>query len=179
MSELTDLSKLIALVLRHKPEKIGITLDEHGWANVDDLIEGIKKTRPFDMATLEVIVATDNKMRYSFNEDKTKIRANQGHSIPVDVELEEAIPPDILYHGTGMKFVESIDKKGLIPKTRLYVHLSSNVDTAIKVGSRHGEPVVYSVKSRQMHRDGYKFYLSKNGVWLTKTVPVEYLEKIE
>lgn len=179
MSELTDLSKLIALVLRHKPEKIGITLDEHGWANVDDLIEGIKKTRAFDMATLEVIVATDNKMRYSFNEDKTKIRANQGHSIPVDVELEEAIPPDILYHGTGMKFVESIDKKGLIPKTRLYVHLSSNVDTAIKVGSRHGEPVVYSVKSRQMHRDGYKFYLSKNGVWLTKTVPVEYLEKIE
>ena len=102
---LTDTSKFISLILRHKPAEIGIELDEHGWANVTELIEGINKRQPFNMAQLEEIVSTDNKQRYSFNEDKTLIRANQGHSIPVDVELEEVTPPDILYHGTGEKFV--------------------------------------------------------------------------
>lgn len=172
---LKDTSKFMSLILRHKPETIGISLDEHGWANVDELIAGISKTRNFSMSILEEIVETDNKQRYSFNEDKTLIRANQGHSIPVDVELEETEPPEILWHGTGEKFVTSIEKQGLIPKSRLYVHLSKDRDTAVNVGKRHGKPVLFIVKSGDMCRDGYKFYLSKNGVWLTKNVPVKYL----
>lgn len=174
---LNDTSKYIALILRHKPETIGISLDEHGWANVEELIAGIAKTQQFDMSMLEEIVNTDNKQRYSFNEDKTLIRANQGHSIPVDVELEEKQPPEILWHGTGEKYVNSIDLQGLIPKSRLYVHLSKDEQTAINVGSRHGKPILYRVLSGRMYEDGYKFYLSVNGVWLTKKVPVKYLEK--
>ncbi|WP_029232628.1 RNA 2'-phosphotransferase [Butyrivibrio sp. VCB2006] len=175
---LTEISKYIALILRHKPEAIGITLDEHGWANVDELIVGISKDHDFNMEMLEEIVRTDNKQRYSFNEDKTLIRANQGHSIPVDVELEKATPPDILYHGSAVKFEESIDREGLIPKSRLYVHLSKDYDTAVTVGSRHGKPVIYKVKAGEMTKDGYEFFLSANKVWLTKSVPVKYLEKI-
>ena len=175
---LTDTSRFISLILRHKPEVIGITLDEHGWANVDELITGISKTRPMDMEILEEIVQTDNKQRYSFNEDKTLIRANQGHSIPVDVELPLAEPPEYLWHGTGEKYVSSIDAQGLIPKSRLYVHLSADEVTAKKVGSRHGRPVIYRVATGQMYRNGIEFRLSVNGVWLVDAVPVQYLEKI-
>lgn len=174
---LSDTSKFIALILRHKPDTIGISLDEHGWANVDELVKGISKTQPFNMDMLEEIVRTDNKQRYSFNEDKTLIRANQGHSIPVDIELDEKEPPELLWHGTGEKYVDSIDKQGLISKSRLYVHLSKDEETAISVGKRHGIPVLYQVKARQMYNDGFKFYLSVNGVWLTKEVPIKYLEK--
>lgn len=174
---LKDTSKFIALILRHKPETIGITLDEHGWASVDALIEGIAKRRPFDMATLEKIVAADEKQRYSFNEEKTLIRANQGHSVPVDVELRQAQPPACLYHGTAEKYVAMIDEQGLIPKTRLYVHLSRDTDTAYKVGARHGTPVIYRVAAQQMAQDGYAFFLSENGVWLTKKVPAKYLDR--
>ena len=171
-------SKFIALILRHNPEAIGITLDEHGWANVEELIDGISKQQPFTMADLEEIVATDNKQRYSFNEDKTLIRANQGHSIPVDVELPEKEPPEYLWHGTGEKYTKSIDKIGLIPKSRLYVHLSADEQTAKAVGKRHGKLAMYKVKSGEMFKAGYKFYLSVNGVWLTKAVPSQYLERI-
>ncbi len=174
----TKTSKFISLILRHKPETIGISLDEHGWADVDELIAGISKSRPFSMKDLERIVINDNKQRYSFNEDKTKIRANQGHSIDVDVELQEMIPPDVLYHGTGEKSVSFIDKEGLKPMNRLYVHLSKDIETAIKVGSRHGRPVIYAVDCKAMIKDGYLFYLSKNGVWLTKSVPLGYLSLI-
>jgi len=179
MSSKNSTSKFISLILRHKPETIGITLDEHGWADVSDLINGINAAggHSIDMDLLEEIVRTDEKGRYSFNEDHTLIRANQGHSIPVDVELEEKIPPDILWHGTGEKFVESIDRQGLIPKSRLYVHLSSDVETARKVGSRHGRPVIYQVDCRSMSGAGYKFFLSANHVWLTKEVPTKYLKK--
>lgn len=176
--ELDSISKFISLILRHKPETIGIKLDEHGWANVDELIEGISKKYPINTETLEYIVATDNKQRYSFNDDRTLIRANQGHSIPVDVELVAAMPPEVLYHGTGEKYSASIDKQGLIPKSRLYVHLSSDTDTALKVGSRHGKPMIYKVLSGEMSRAGHVFYQSVNGVWLTKDVPVEYLRKM-
>lgn len=175
---LNSTSKYISLILRHKPEVIGITLDEHGWADVGQLIAGIAKTQPFDMRTLEKIVDTDNKQRYSFNEDKTLIRANQGHSIPVDVELEEIIPPEYLWHGTGEKYVKVIDEDGLIPKSRLYVHLSKDYETAITVGKRHGNPVVYRIESGKMAQDGFKFFCSVNGVWLTKKVPAKYLEKM-
>ncbi len=174
---LNDISKYIALILRHKPETIGISLDEHGWADVDELIKGISKTYEFDMGMLEEIVATDNKQRYSFNEDHTLIRANQGHSVPVDVELEEVEPPETLFHGTGEKYTASIDEQGLISKSRLYVHLSADRETAVKVGQRHGKPVVYVVKSGEMHKDGYIFFRSVNGVWLTREVPVKFLIK--
>lgn len=174
---INETSKFISLILRHKPEAIGISLDEHGWADVDELIAGISRTHELDRDILEEIVRTDDKQRYSFNEDKTLIRANQGHSIPVDVELEEVKPPEELWHGTGEKYVLSIKEQGLIPKSRLYVHLSKDEETAVKVGKRHGKPVLYIVKAGKMYRDGYKFYLSKNGVWLTKEVPVKYLTK--
>ena len=174
---LKETSKYMSLILRHKPETIGITLDEHGWADVDELIEGISRTQNFNMDILEEIVRTDEKQRYSFNDEKTKIRANQGHSIEVDVELEEKEPPEILWHGTGEKFATSIDNIGLIPKSRLYVHLSKDEETATIVGRRHGKPVLYMVNTREMYKDGFKFFLSKNGVWLTKEVPVRYLEK--
>ena len=174
---LTRTSRFISLILRHKPEEIGITLDEHGWADVQALIEGVNKTHPLTMELLEEIVRTDEKGRYSFNEDHTLIRANQGHSIPVDVELKETAPPEILYHGTGEKFTASIDRIGLIPKSRLYVHLSKDRETAVTVGKRHGKPVVYTVDAARMHADGYAFYCSANGVWLTKEVPIKYLDK--
>lgn len=171
-----SISKYISLILRHKPEAAGITLDEHGWADVYDLIGGVKKKYPgFCFKLLEQIVETDNKQRYSFDEHRLYIRANQGHSIPVDVELEEKEPPEYLWHGTGEKYFESICKQGLIPKSRLYVHLSTDIDTAENVGKRHGMPEIFSVDAGQMYRDGYKFYLSKNGVWLTKEVPKKYL----
>ena len=176
---LKNISKYLSLILRHKPEVIGISLDEHGWANVEELIAGIAKDHDFNMELLEKIVRSDEKQRYSFNEDKTLIRANQGHSVPVDVELVEQIPPDILWHGTGEKYVSAIDTEGLIPKSRLYVHLSKDEDTATKVGTRHGKPVVYHVLAKKMYDDGYKFFISVNGVWLTKTVPVKYLRKVE
>ncbi len=176
---LEECSRFLSLLLRHRPDVAGITLDEHGWADVQQLLKGINKTRPLSMEDLEKIVATDDKQRYSFNENRTLIRANQGHSIPVDVELEEKIPPDVLWHGTGKKYVESIDVSGLVHKSRLYVHLSADTETAYKVGIRHGEPVIYEVLAGQMAKDGYVFYHSANGVWLTKYVPAYYLRKIE
>lgn len=177
---LKETSKFISLILRHKPEAIGISLDEHGWADVQALIEGINASgnHHLDADLLEEIVRTDEKQRYSFNDDHTLIRANQGHSIRVDVELEEKTPPAVLYHGTSEKYMASIDATGLIPKSRLYVHLSSDVETAKKVGSRHGKPVIYTIDCAAMAADGYKFYLSANNVWLTKEVPVKYLNKL-
>lgn len=172
-------SRFLSLVLRHKPEAAGVTLDEHGWADVEALLQGVSKRHPLTMEQLEEIVQTDDKQRYSFNDNKTKIRANQGHSIPVDVELAECEPPEFLYHGTGKKYFDSIMENGLLPKTRLYVHLSQDIETANAVGIRHGKPVVFSVMSGQMFKDGFQFFCSKNGVWLTKYVPSEYLMTIE
>ncbi|WP_297523229.1 RNA 2'-phosphotransferase [uncultured Clostridium sp.] len=174
------LSVFISLVLRHKPEAANIKLDERGYANVDELIKGMNSVkRKIDFEMLDEIVKNDNKSRYSFNEDKTKIRANQGHSIDVDVELEECIPPSVLYHGTATRFVDSIMSKGIIRGNRLYVHLSKEIDTASKVGTRHGELALLQVDSDKMYREGYKFYISKNNVWLTDFVPVEYVSKME
>ena len=179
MSKKNETSIFISLILRHKPEVIGITLDEHGWADVDSLIAGINASgrHNLDRELLEEIVRTDEKQRYSFNEDHTLIRANQGHSVQVDVELEEKIPPAVLYHGTGEKYADSIEREGLIPKSRLYVHLSSDTETARKVGSRHGKPVIYTIDCEAMTADGYSFFMSANHVWLTKEVPARYLKR--
>lgn len=179
MGKFDKLSIFLSLVLRHKPDAAGIFLDEHGWANVEDLINGIKNTgRNINMPILEDIVETDSKQRYSFNEDKTLIRANQGHSVPVDVNLEKMKPPKFLYHGTADQFLNSIMEEGLKPMNRLYVHLSTDIETAIRVGKRHGNPVVLKIHSNQMYEEGCIFYLSKNGVWLTRDVQIKYLEQI-
>lgn len=168
-------SKFLSLILRHKPQIVGLELDEHGWAEVDELISRVKN---LDLATLEQIVATDEKQRYSFSADKKLIRANQGHSIPVDVELEQLKPPEILYHGTSENFAASIKLQGLLKKSRLYVHLSGDIETATKVGRRHGKPKIFLVESLKMFGDGYKFFRSVNGVWLTEHVPAVYLREV-
>ena len=174
-----NVSKFISLVLRHNPSAAGIRLDEHGWADVRELIRGVCETgRSLDMETLKEIVRTNDKKRFAFNEDCTKIRANQGHSIQVDVELKAVNPPDVLYHGTATRFLGSILNKGegLRPGSRLYVHLSGDYGMAVKVGQRHGVPAVLKVDAGRMAEDGYVFYLSENGVWLVKEVPARYLE---
>ncbi len=180
MSELDILSKYISRVLRHRPEDAGIGLDEHGWADVETLIAGVNAAgKRIDRKILEEIVRTDKKQRYSFNENGTLIRANQGHSIPVDVELAKLEPPEYLYHGTAYRFLESIRQQGLLPMSRLYVHLSGDVETARVVGKRHGRPVVLKIHSGDMHRDGFPFYRSQNGVWLAKKVDAKYFEQLE
>lgn len=152
-------------------------LDE---TDVKLLIAGIKKAgHKINMDILEEIVRTDEKGRYSFNEDKTLIRANQGHSIHVDVELQEKEPPEILYHGTAGRSLGKILSDGLKPMGRLYVHLSKDIDTALQVGQRHGKPIVLKVHSGEMYRNGIKFYLSENGVWLVNNVETKYLEETE
>lgn len=173
------LSIFISLILRHKPDVIGITLDEHGWANVKELIDGINGSgRTINMEMLEEIVRTDNKGRYSFNESKELIRANQGHSVKVNVELKEAKPPDILYHGTATKFLDNIKHQGIRSMSRLYVHLSKDLNTAISVGSRHGKCVVLIVDTKRMSDDGQRFYLSENGVWLTEYIDWKYIKDV-
>lgn len=169
-------SRYLSFILRHKPEEIGITVEyEGGWADVKQLIAGIAKTRPFTMEILEEIVRTDAKGRYSFNADKTKIRANQGHSIPVDLGLTPVDPPETLFHGTATRFLDPIFKEGLKPMSRQWVQLSDDRATAVAVGKRHGTPYLFRVDAAAMARDGYAFYLSTNGVWMTKEVPVRYL----
>lgn len=171
-------SKFLSYTLRHHPEKIGLTLDNKGWANVSDLIT--KMNTPdaaLTMEILETIVASNDKKRFAFNDDKTKIRASQGHSIPIDLDLQPVTPPAILYHGTAQQNLESIQANGLLKQSRQHVHLSATTETAIQVGSRHGKVVVLVVQTGQMHKAGYTFYLSDNHVWLTDHVPVEYIEK--
>lgn len=178
IKNVTNLSRFISLILRHKPDVISIALDNNGYVNVNELIEGINKSSKYyiDFDILKYIVDTDDKMRYSFNSDLSKIRANQGHSIEVDVGLNDCKPPKTLYHGTGEKYLDDIFKKGLISKSRLHVHLSDNYKTALSVGSRHGKPVVLLINTYKMYADGYRFYLSANKVWLTKEVPIKYME---
>ena len=174
---LKSLSKFLSLVLRHKPEVIGLTLDKNGWADVEKLIEGsIGKGKDMDLPILEMIVATDEKQRYSFNEDKTAIRANQGHSVKVDLELEPVKPPKILYHGTVDRYIESIMRKGLEPQSRNHVHLSETEETAFDVGERRGDSIIFKIFAGAMYRDGYHFFQSANGVWLVQHVPNKYLD---
>ncbi|MDQ1167843.1 RNA 2'-phosphotransferase [Flavobacterium sp. SORGH_AS_0622] len=175
--ETKSISKFLSLVLRHSPEKIGLKLDENGWADVNELIEKCtKKGNRLDAELLDYVVENNDKKRFAFNEDKTKIRASQGHSISVDLNLTETEPSEYLYHGTVGKFIESIQKEGLQKMSRQHVHLSKDRETAVKVGSRRGIPQILSIRSGQMHRDGFKFYLSENNVWLTDEVPTKYID---
>ena len=169
------LGRFLSLVLRHNPSAAGITLDEHGWADVEKLLVGVNRTgRKIDMSTLERIVRENNKQRYSFNENHTKIRANQGHSVQVDVELREVEPPRYLYHGTASRFLPAIQAEGIRKMSRQYVHLSGDFETAMAVGKRHGIPVVITIDAEAMARDGVTFYRSENGVWLCEHVEPQY-----
>jgi putative RNA 2'-phosphotransferase len=170
--ELVKKSRFLSLVLRHKPEEIGLVLDEHGWVRVDQLLPKMD----MDMVTLKEIVATNNKRRFEFNYNMTEIRACQGHSIEVDLQLSRRCPPEFLYHGTQRAFLDSIKKEGLVKGKRNHVHLSADIETATKVGSRHGsKTVVLTIKSGEMYQDTFKFYLSTNDVWLTDYVPYKYI----
>jgi len=172
-----SISKFLSLVLRHSPETIGLKLDENGWADVEELIAKCnKKGNTLDAEILDYVVENNDKKRFAFNEDKKKIRASQGHSISVELNLAEAEPSEYLYHGTVGKFLENIKKEGLQKMSRQHVHLSKDLETAIKVGSRRGAAQILTVRSGAMHRDGFKFYLSENNVWLTDEVPVKYIE---
>lgn len=181
MSNKNDkLSVFISLILRHKPEVIGITLDNKGYADVNELIKGVNKSgRYLDLDILKEIVKTDKKGRYSFNDDFSKIRANQGHSIKVNIEMKELTPPKFLYHGTSDKNLKSIVTDGIKKMNRLHVHLSDNIETAIQVGKRHGNPIILKINTEKMSSHGYKFYLSENGVWLTEYVPTLYINIIK
>jgi len=170
--KLIKTSKRISKVLRHAPESIGVTLDKNGWLEVEKLLNGLKS---ISMEDLEYIVANNNKKRFEFSQDKKKIRACQGHSIDVDLELEPTIPPDVLYHGTSVKTVPYIEEDGIQRMNRDHVHLSADVETAINVGQRHGKPTVLLIDAKKMHEEGADFYISANGVWLTQFVPKEYI----
>lgn len=173
------ISRFLCVLLRHDPSAGGITVNEHGWANAEELIACVAKKRAFTRADLEKIVRTDDKGRYSFSADGKYIRANHGHTIKVDLELDPSDPPEYLWHGTGDRHVKDIDQKGLLKMARQYVHMTTSIDMAMSVGARHGRPVLYRVHSGAMARDGYVFRESASHIWLTDHVPVGYLEKME
>ncbi|MNV23160.1 RNA 2'-phosphotransferase [compost metagenome] len=172
-----DLSKLLSLVLRHQPEFIGVELDKNGWVSVDSLLEKLQKKAPgTDLERLKQIVLNNDKQRFSFNDELTEIRANQGHSVTVDLDLKAVTPPEFLYHGTVENVMDSIRKEGLTKRSRQHVHLSKDLETAVKVGSRRGKPVILTIRSEVMAQAGYSFFCSENGVWLCDAVPAEFID---
>lgn len=169
-------SKLLSYVLRHRPDSIGLTLDANGWATVDDLLACCAAHgKTLDRALLDRVVVQNDKQRFAFSADGARIRASQGHSIAVDLQLQAVVPPDVLYHGTASRFLKAIMASGLHAGNRDHVHLSRDIDTARQVGTRHGFPVVLRVDARRMQEDGHVFHLSDNAVWLTDAVAPRYL----
>jgi putative RNA 2'-phosphotransferase len=170
------ISKFLSLVLRHQPELIGITLDSAGWVSVSELLRACQAHgQSLTLAKLHEVVASNDKQRFSLSEDGQKIRANQGHSISVELGYSPSIPPDILYHGTVEKFLPDIRAEGLKKGARHHVHLSPDLETARRVGQRRGKPIILKVESGRMYQHGRQFFRSENGVWLTEHVPPEYL----
>jgi putative RNA 2'-phosphotransferase len=175
--DLVKVSKFLSLILRHQPETISLALDENGWAKIDVLIDlANKKGQRLDRAVLDRVVSDNDKKRFAISEDGHRIRASQGHSVEVDLALPASEPPELLYHGTASRFVESIRASGLHSGNRQHVHLSLDTQTATKVGQRHGKPVILVVRARDMFAAGQQFSLSANGVWLTERVPVEFID---
>lgn len=174
---LVKASKYLSKHLRHRPERLGLELEPGGWVGVDGLLAACRRHNfPLGRAELEEVVRRNDKRRFAFDESGTRVRAQQGHSIPVDLELEPVEPPPILYHGTGERTLETVLENGLHRMGRHHVHLSSDLETAKKVGLRRGRPVVLEVAAGNMHRDGWTFFLSGNGVWLAERVPPRYLK---
>lgn len=176
---LKSLSKFVSLILRHKPEVIGLKLDKNGWADVDQLIKGsVAKGKEMDLLVLEMLVASDEKQRYTFNDDKTAIRANQGHSVKVDLELEPAKPPRVLFYGTVEDNIQNIMLKGISPQSRNHVHLTETEETAFDVGKRPSGAIIFKVYSGAMFRDGFHFHPSANNIWLIDNIPNKYLDLV-
>jgi len=176
--QLNKTSKFLSYVLRHKPDAIGLTLTENGWANIDELISKARTSgdrTTIDRASIQKVVDTNDKKRFIISDDGQSIRASQGHSINIDLQLKPATPPEFLYHGTATRFLDTILKEGLKPQQRQHVHLSTDVETATKVGQRYGKPSILTIKALLMYEKGFTFYLSDNGVWLTTSVPSTYI----
>jgi putative RNA 2'-phosphotransferase len=175
-NELIEVSKFLSLVLRHKPEVIGLSLTPQGWVLIENLLVAAKAHgKIIGRDVLDEVVFTNDKKRFAFSSDGLSLRANQGHSIDVDLELTPQLPPKVLYHGTATRFLPKIQAAGLIKMDRQHVHLSAHEDTATRVGARHGKPVVLLVNAEKMSGDGIPFFLSLNGVWLTEHVPLQYI----
>ncbi len=172
------IGKYVSLLLRHHPEKAGLTIDEHGWADVAELIEKVHPQYSLTEELLHELAYGPDKQRYEFSEDGKRVRALHGHSIKVDLGYEAVEPPAILYHGTAEKYRESIEKEGLSKKSRQYVHLSDSIQRAAEVGRRHGKLIIYSIDSAAMHKEGFDFFHSASGVWLTDAVPIKYMKEI-
>jgi len=170
-------SKLLSLILRHDPAKAGLELQPGGWVKTDDLLAGLARLkRPMSEAQLHKLVETSDKKRFTLSEDGLMIRAAQGYSTKVDMKMSPITPPALLYHGTATRFLGVILAEGLKPMSRQHVHLSADIETATKVGARHGKPVILKVKSEEMNQAGQPFYQADNGVWLTDKVAPEFLE---
>lgn len=175
--QINQTSKFLSLVLRHKPQILDLVLDENGWADVAILLERMQReSRAITFEQLEFVVESNDKKRFAFNEDKTLIRASQGHSITIDLDYEPLTPPEFLFHGTPDKFIKLIREKGLMKMKRHHVHLSLDRETAIKVGSRRGKPVILRIRALEMHHESHQFFISANGVWLTDNVPAEFID---
>jgi putative RNA 2'-phosphotransferase len=175
--KIVKISKFLSLVLRHQPDKIGIELDSAGWVSVDALLRACANHRtPITREELEFVVLNNDKKRFALSEDGKRIRANQGHSVEVELDYAPSVPPEILYHGTADRFLPAIQTQGLLKGKRHHVHLSREESTAFNVGQRHGKPVVLEIRAGDLHRTGQPFYVSANGVWLTDHVPAEFLE---
>ena len=172
-----EVGKFLSFILRHKPEKIGLTLDSEGWADIATLIAcAAKSGHALSREVIQVVVDTNDKKRFTISEDGSRIRAAQGHSTAsVTIQYQEQKPPEFLYHGTATRFLDSIKEKGLLPGSRHHVHLSADEQTAVAVGQRHGKPVVLKINALLMYEQGVKFYLAENGVWLTNQVSSDFL----
>jgi len=175
-NQLTKTSKFLSFVLRHKPEAIDLQLDDSGWALISELICKADKELNLTPSLIKQTAITNDKKRFQISEDDLRIRASQGHSIKVDLQLTPQEPPAVLFHGTATRFLESIQREGLKAGQRHHVHLSTNIDTATAVGKRYGKPVILEVDAGAMHQQGHEFFLSENGVWLTEHVPTNFLK---
>ena len=174
-----DISRFLSYVLRHQPAAVGLQLDDQGWTNIDQLLAACAAHgKPLMRSELELVVADNDKKRFAISADGLRIRASQGHSVGVELGYEPSAPPEVLYHGTAVRFIESIRREGLARGNRHHVHLSADQTTARSVGARHGPAVVLTVRSGAMWCDGFTFFISANGVWLTESVPPGYLEEI-
>ena len=173
------ISRFLSYVLRHRPDAVNLALDANGWVDIDALLAAsAAHGRMFGRADLDLVVAQDEKRRYAISEDGRRIRASQGHSVPIDLGYEPCVPPEVLYHGTAVRFLEVIRREGLRHGARHHVHLSADEETARSVGARHGVPIVLRVQAGEMSRAGLVFFVSANGVWLTEAVGVGYIERL-
>ncbi|MEZ6190579.1 MAG: RNA 2'-phosphotransferase [Phycisphaerales bacterium] len=175
-NELKEVSKSMSYVLRHRPDSIGIELGPNGWITVDELLQAFARNgKSYSRELIEQVVADNDKQRFEFSEDRSRIRARQGHSVEIDLGYEPAVPPDVLYHGTATRNLDSILEKGLSKGKRHHVHMSTDKQTMLAVAMRHGKPVLLEIDAKRMHQDGHEFFVTGNSVWLTDNVPTKYL----